>query len=394
MSNKYIYFDYAATTPLDRRVKKLVSEFTSNNDLLGNPGSQHYFGVKAKEVIEKARAELAGLINSDPSEIIWTSGATESINLVLKGLLLNNKSKKHIITSAIEHKATLNCIGSISNLLSSFSSQNQLEITYLRPDKNGVISLEKIQEAIKENTALISLAHVNNEIGVIQDLESLSKLANKKGILLHMDAAQSLGRVKIDVKKYPVDFLSFSGHKIYALKGVGALYIKKNPRVKLSPLIDGGGQELGLRSGTLATLNIASMGEACRILKNNWDKDRAHVKKKSDYFLDKISNFNNIFINANNATCVPDIISLRLVGLDSEIALKSMPNIALSAGSACSSGGAINHSHVLTNLGLNPAEAQEVIRVSFGRMSELREIDHLVSSIYRCTDKNTTFKLR
>ena len=381
MFDKKIYLDYAATTPVDNRVKKLVSELISNNDFFGNSGSQHYFGRKSKDIIENARSEIAGLINSDPSEIIWTSGATESINLVLKGLLLNNKSKKHIITSAIEHKATLNCIDSISNLLSSFSTENKLEITYLRPDKNGVISLEKIQEAIKDNTALISLVHVNNEIGVVQDIESVSKLANKKGILLHMDAAQSLGRVKIDVKKYPVDFLSFSGHKIYALKGVGALYIKKNPRVKLAPLIDGGGQELGLRSGTLATVNIASMGEACRILKNHWDKDRAHIKKISDYFLDKISGFNNIFINANHSNKVPDIISVKIKGVDSEIALKSMPNIALSAGSACSSGGAINYSHVLTNLGLNPAEAQEVIRVSFGRMSDESDIDHLISFI-------------
>jgi len=220
---------------------------------------------------------------------------------------------------------------------------------------------------------------VNNEIGVIQDLEKLSDLAKKNNILLHMDAAQSLGRAKIDVKKHPVDFLSFSSHKIYGLKGVGGLYIRKNPRLKLTPLIDGGGQERGLRSGTLPTLNILSMGEACRVLQENWDSDREHITKLSKYFLDKISHNTKISLNCSNFNKVPDILSLS-VGVDAEIVINSMPNIAFSAGSACGSG-SLQPSHVLSNIGLSPKESQEVIRISFGRMSNLKEVDELASCL-------------
>lgn len=380
MIDNYIYFDYAATTPLDDYVKKAASDFINNKNSYGNPGSNHRFGIKAKNIINTARSQVSSLINADINEIIFTSGASESINLVLKGLCINNSyksntkinNKKHIITSSIEHKATLNCIQSLVDY-------HNIEVTYLRPDKNGVISLDKINNAILENTILISLVHVNNEIGVIQDLEKLSDLAKKNNILLHMDAAQSLGRVKIDVKKHPVDFLSFSSHKIYGLKGVGGLYIRKNPRLKLTPLIDGGGQERGLRSGTLPTLNILSMGEACRVLQENWDSDREHITKLSKYFLDKISHNTKISLNCSNFNKVPDILSLS-VGVDAEIVINSMPNIAFSAGSACGSG-SLQPSHVLSNIGLSPKESQEVIRISFGRMSNLKEVDELASCL-------------
>ena len=380
MSIKNYYFDYASTTPLDHIVRDKMISYLQQDDSFGNAGSSHYFGKKAKEGVDLSREQVAGLIKANPSEIIFTSCASESVNLALKGVIqryLNSYNKKpHIITSATEHKAVLNAASSLSQL--------GCEVTYLRPDNLGQISAEQVEGNIKENTILVSLIHVNNEIGVITDIEKIAKLTSSKGILLHVDAAQSLGRVKIDLSNTPIDLLSCASHKIYGPKGAGALYIRKNPRLKLSPLIDGGGQEGGLRSGTLSTINIIGMGEACWQLKNNWDKDRSHIKELSDYFLENILNSNkdNKFsLNAIDANRVPDILSLS-VGEDADVFIKSRPQIAISAGSACSSG-AMQASHVLSNLGMSPLQAQQVVRVSFGRMSTKDEVELLISEFLR-----------
>ncbi len=376
MSIKHYYFDYAATTPLDSSVRDKMISYLQQEDSFGNTGSSHYFGLKAKEGVDLARAQVAELINANPSEIIFTSCASESVNLALKGVMqryLNSyKQKPHIITSATEHKAVLNAASSLSQL--------GCEITYLRPDNLGQISAEQVEDKIKENTVLVSLLHVNNEIGVITDIEKIANLTSDKGILLHVDAAQSLGRVKLDLGNTPIDLLSCASHKIYGPKGAGALYIRKNPRLKLSPLIDGGGQEGGLRSGTLSTINIIGMGEACAQLKNNWDKDRSHIKELSNYFLENILNSNKTnkySLNVRDANRVPDILSLS-IGEDADVFIKSRPQIAISAGSACSSG-AMQTSHVLTNLGMSPLQAQQVVRVSIGRMSTKDEVDFLIS---------------
>ncbi|SRR5579883_223430 len=363
---KPIYLDYAATTPVDPRVAAKMSEFLTQAGAFGNPSSTHYFGQKAKEAVESARVEVADLIGADSSEIIWTSGATESTNLAIKGaaLLYQNKGR-HIITLKTEHPATLDCCQQLE--------KEGFSVTYLTPEKNGLLNLSDLEAAFRPDTMLVSIMHVNNELGVIQDIQKIAEATSNRGILLHVDAAQSAGKVKIDLKKMPVDLMSFAAHKIYGPKGAGALYVRKKPRIRLGAQIHGGGQEQGMRSGTLATHQIVGMGEAFLIAKQEFEKDYMHISNLRNYFLDQLKN-NPIFINTDLQNSVPNILNIRFDGIKSSELMKKLPALAISSGSAChakESGG----SYVLRALGQNEMEAQCAVRFSFGRFTTIDEIE-------------------
>ena len=386
---KYYYLDYAATTPLDKAVKEAMSDHIADPLAFGNSSSQHCFGVYAKAIIDKAKLQLANLIKAKPSELIWTSGATESINLALIGVANALSCKgKHIITSSIEHKATLETCQKLTD--------DGFEVTYLRPDAFGVISLEQIKSAIKKQTILLSVSHINNEIGVVHNIAQISKVCIDHNIIFHVDAAQSLARLRIDLTKDLVDFMSFSGHKIYGPKGIGALYCRYNPSLKLRPLIQGGGQQGNLRSGTLASLNILGMGKACEILQQNFTADREHIIKLSKLLMREVLKLENFEIIANFSDInnleiaddykIYDIVNILLPKVDkngkeasAHSFMQFAPQIAISAGSACSAGSGLTQaSHVLSSLRLTPDKTKRIVRVSLGRMNKESDILALV----------------
>lgn len=367
---KPIYFDYASTTPVDPRVAEKMLPYLTEH--FGNPASTHVFGQHAKRAVDYARQQVADLIHAEPEEIIWTSGATESNNLALRGVAeLYQRKGKHIITLKTEHPSVL-------------ESCQQLEkegftVTYLTPERNGVLNLEKFQSALRQDTILVSVMHVNNETGVIQDISNIATLASTHGVLVHVDAVQSIGKLPINVKNTPIDLISFSAHKLYGPKGIGALYARKKPRVRVAPLILGGGQEMGMRSGTLATHQIVGMGEAFALMKN--DQDQKRIQSLSIYFRKGISSIKNIFFNSDLDHCIPNINNFGFRGLKAEKLMNSLPSIAISSGSACQSKG-IEPSYVLRAIGLTREEAECAVRVSFGRLTTQDELNFLISSIH------------
>ena len=304
MKTKAIYFDYASTTPVDPRVAKKMHECLLLDGNFGNPSSRsHEFGWKAEEVVEKARFQVADLINADSREIVWTSGATESDNLAIKGAAKFYKDRgNHIITSKIEHKAVLDPCRQLE--------REGFEVTYLDPDKDGVVTLEEIKKHVKETTTLISLMHINNELGSINDIGKIGDFAREKNIIFHVDAAQSIGKINIDLSKLNVDLMSFSAHKCYGPKGMGALYIRRKPRVRLEALIHGGGHERGFRSGTLATHQIVGMGEAFSLVKKEMARDNKKIKELSEFFWDQISGIEEIVLNGNKKNKVANITNV------------------------------------------------------------------------------------
>jgi len=317
---KNIYLDYLSTTPVDPRVISVMHESLLTD--FGNPSSQHALGFSARAKIENARTQVANLIHADSKEIIFTSGATESINLALKGAaLFYQRQGKHIITMSTEHKAVLDTCRYLASL--------GFEITYLNPEKNGLLDLNKLCEAIRPDTILASIMHVNNETGVIQDIFSIGELLKEKGVWFHVDAAQSVGKINIDLKNFPIDLLSFTAHKIYGPKGIGALYVRRYPRVQLIPQMHGGEQENKMRSGTLATHQIVGFGEACDIAKNNVTEEAVRIKKLRDQFEKNILQLDGVTINGDIKNRLYNCSNFSIANIDAQLFLKNLSNIEL-----------------------------------------------------------------
>ena len=376
MKTKAIYFDYAATTPVDPRVAKKMHECLLLDGNFGNPASRsHEFGWKAEEVVEKARLQVADLINADSREIVWTSGATESDNLAIKGAAKFYKDRgNHIITSKIEHKAVLDPCRQLE--------REGFEVTYLDPDEDGVVSLEEIKKYVKEETILISLMHINNELGSINDIDKIGDFAREKNIIFHVDAAQSIGKIDIDLSKLNVDLMSFSAHKCYGPKGMGALYIRRKPRVRLEALIHGGGHERGFRSGTLATHQIVGMGEAFSLVKKEMAKDNKKIKELSEFFWDQISGIEEIVLNGNTKNKVANITNVSFSYVEGESLIMALKDVAVSSGSACTSA-SLEPSYVLRALGRPDELAHSSIRFSFGRFTTKEEVKMVAETTKR-----------
>tara|TARA_E500000075_G_scaffold135141_1_gene154680 strand:+ start:1215 stop:2432 length:1218 start_codon:yes stop_codon:yes gene_type:complete len=367
MNKNLVYFDYAATCPVDPRVAAKMQDCLLIDGTFGNPASRsHEFGWKADEAVEKARLHVANLVNADSREIVWTSGATESDNLAIKGVARFYKDRgNHIITSKIEHKAVLDPCRQLE--------REGFEITYLDPDENGVISLENIQKHVKDTTILLSIMHVNNELGAVNDIEKIGKFTRENNIIFHVDAAQSTGKLPIDLSKLEVDLMSFSGHKTYAPKGIGALYVRRKPRVRLEALIHGGGHERGFRAGTLPTHQIVGMGEAYKIAAEEMEQDNSKIKKLSEIFWNEISGIEEIYLNGSFENKVPNITNVSFAYIEGESLIMALKDVAVSSGSACTSA-SLEPSYVLRALGRADELAHSSIRFSFGRFTTEEEV--------------------
>ena len=372
--NKAIYLDYAATTPVPSSVVEVMCDYLGVDGDFGNPASHgHIWGHRAREAVEQARLEVATLINATPNEIIWTSGATEANNLALKGSIeVHDKRKRHIVTSKIEHAAVLDNMRLLEGL--------GCDITYIEPDDSGLIAPDKVQSALRDDTVLVSLMHVNNELGTITDIEKIGQMTRDKGILFHVDAAQSIGRLKVDVRTAKIDLLSLSGHKIYGPKGIGALFVCRNPRVHITPQIHGGGHEQGLRSGTLPTHQIVGLGTAAMLLKESFADDQKHAEKLTQQALNFVDKWPNTFINGNSQHRVAGVLSITIEDVASAGLMVRVPHIAFSSGSACTSA-SVEPSHVLSALGFSEECADSTIRISFGRFTTPSDIDMAMSAI-------------
>ena len=375
-----IYMDYASTTPVDPRVAKKISDHLTLDGNFGNPASRsHKFGWQAEEAVEEARSHVANLVNCDPREIVWTSGATEADNLAIKGIAnFYQKNGKHIITSKIEHKAVLDPCRQLE--------RDGFEVTYLEPNEGGLITAEAISNAIREDTILISIMHINNELGTINDLESIGTLAREKGIFFHVDAAQSTGKVAIDLTALPVDLMSFSAHKTYGPKGIGALFVRRKPRVRIEAQIHGGGHERGMRSGTLATHQIVGMGEAFRIAKEEMSADTKRVEALHKRFFESVSNIEEVYVNGDPDNKVSNILNISFAYVEGESLIMALKDIAVSSGSACTSA-SLEPSYVLRALGRKDELASSSIRFSFGRFTTDQEVDYTVSLINHAVER-------
>lgn len=360
-----VYLDYAATTPVDKRVaEKMIPYLT---ETFGNPASNsHAFGWEAEEAVEKARADIAALINADPKEIVFTSGATESDNLAIKGAANFYKTKgKHLITVKTEHKAVLDTMRELE--------RQGFEVTYLGVQENGLIDLEELKAAIRDDTILISVMWVNNEIGVVQDIPAIGEICRERKIIFHVDAAQACGKVPVDVEAAKVDLLSMSGHKVYGPKGIGALYVRRKPRVRLEAQMHGGGHERGFRSGTLPTHQIVGMGEAFRIAKEELEQDMAHYTKLRDIFLKGIEGIEEVYINGDLEHRAPNNLNVSFNFVEGESLIMAVKELAVSSGSACTSA-SLEPSYVLRALGRNDELAHSSLRITFGRMTTEEEV--------------------
>ena len=360
-----VYLDYAATTPVDKRVaEKMIPYLT---ETFGNPASSsHAFGWAAEEAVEKARADIAALINADPKEIIFTSGATESDNLAIKGAANFYKTKgKHLITVKTEHKAVLDTMRELE--------RQGFEVTYLGVQENGLIDLEELKAAIRDDTILISVMWVNNEIGVVQDIPAIGEICRERKIIFHVDAAQACGKVPVDVEAAKIDLLSMSGHKVYGPKGIGALYVRRKPRVRLEAQMHGGGHERGFRSGTLPTHQIVGMGEAFRIAKEELEQDMAHYLKLRDIFLKGIEGIEEVYINGDLEHRAPNNLNVSFNFVEGESLIMAVKELAVSSGSACTSA-SLEPSYVLRALGRNDELAHSSLRITFGRMTTEEEV--------------------
>lgn len=375
-----IYFDYSATTPVDPRVAEAMMNCLTMAGNFGNPASRsHAYGWKAEEAVETARQNVADLINADPREIVWTSGATESINLAVKGVAhFNQKRGKHIITSKIEHKATLDTCRQLE--------REGFEVTYLDPSSEGLIDPQVVADAIREDTTIVSLMHVNNEIGVINDIAAIGEVCRERKVFFHADCAQSANKLPIDAEAMKVDLMSFSAHKAYGPKGVGALYVRRKPRVRLEAQIHGGGHERGMRSGTLPTHQIVGMGEAFRLAKLEMDKDREHAAVLQKRFLDGIADMEEVHTNGSLEQRVPHNINVSFAFVEGESLIMSLKDLAVSSGSACTSA-SLEPSYVLRALGLNDELAHSSLRFSFGRFTTEEEVDYAVAQVHHAVEK-------
>lgn len=374
--NKPVYLDYASTTPVDPRVVKAMTRYLGLDGVFGNPASRsHHFGWEAEKVVETARADVADLINAEPREIIWTSGATESDNLAIKGAARCHASRgRHIVTSALEHKAVLDSCRCLE--------QEGFEVTYLDPDVDGVITPSLVEGKLRDDTILVSLMHVNNEIGTITDIGSIGRITRKRKIMFHVDAAQSAARLPLDVQRMQMDLVSLSAHKMYGPKGVGALYVRNRPSARLQAQIHGGGHERGLRSGTLATHQVAGMGEAARLVRERLAVDIAHLELLTKRLLNRLNTIEQVFVNGERAHCVPGIANVGFACVESEsLMMRLKKEVALSSGSACTSA-SLEPSYVLRALGVDEEMAYSSLRFSLGRFTTQEEVDYATERIH------------
>ncbi|MDC3325629.1 IscS subfamily cysteine desulfurase [Gammaproteobacteria bacterium] len=375
-----IYLDYASTTPVDPRVASKMMQYLTPDGEFGNPASRsHRYGWKADDAVEEARSHVANLVNCDPREIVWTSGATEADNLAIKGVARFYKSKgNHIITSKIEHKAVLDPCRQLE--------REGFDVTYLDPNEGGIITAEAIKNAMQENTILVSVMHINNELGTLNNLEEIGKITREAGAFFHVDAAQSTGKVDIDLSKLPVDLMSFSAHKTYGPKGIGALFVRRKPRVRIEALIHGGGHERGMRSGTLPTHQIVGMGEAFKIAKEEMESDHLKIKAYHEQFLKEAMKIEHAYINGDLNNKVPNILNISFNFVEGESLIMGLKDIAVSSGSACTSA-SLEPSYVLRALGRKDELAHSSIRFSFGRFTSDEDIENTLSILNKVVDR-------
>jgi len=369
-----IYMDYSATTPVDERVAEKMCSYLTRQGQFGNPASRsHQFGWQAEEAVQQARLDVAQLINADPREIIWTSGATESDNLAIKGVAhFYKKNGKHIITLKTEHKAVLDSCRQLE--------REGYEVTYLEPETNGLLDLEKFENALRDDTILVSIMHVNNEIGVIQDIAAVGEICRARKIIFHVDAAQSAGKIEIDMEKLKVDLMSFSAHKIYGPKGIGALYVRRKPRVRLEAQMHGGGHERGLRSGTLPTHQIVGMGEAFRIARLEMAEEEARIRVLRDHLWTGLDEMEEVYLNGDFDQRVPGNLNVSFNYVEGESLIMALKDMAVSSGSACTSS-SLEPSYVLRAIGRNDELAHSSIRFTIGRFTTREEIDYIVDRV-------------
>ncbi|WP_460429376.1 IscS subfamily cysteine desulfurase [Aquaspirillum soli] len=371
--NRPIYLDYSATTPLDPRVaEKMIPYLTEH---FGNPASRsHAYGWEAEAAVEEARAQVAQLVNCDPKEIVWTSGATESNNLALKGAAHFYQSKgKHLITVKTEHKAILDTTRELE--------REGFEVTYLTPQENGLVDLKVLADAIRPDTILVSVMYVNNEIGVIQDIPAIGQLCREKGVLFHVDAAQATGKVVIDLSQLKVDLMSFSAHKTYGPKGIGALYVRRKPRVRLEAQMHGGGHERGMRSGTLATHQIVGMGEAFRLAREEMATENERIRMLRDRLWKGLSDIEAVYLNGDLEQRVPHNLNVSFAYVEGESLIMAIKDLAVSSGSACTSA-SLEPSYVLRALGRNDELAHSSIRFSIGRFTTEADVDFTIKLLH------------
>jgi cysteine desulfurase len=362
-----IYLDYAATTPVDPRVAEKMSRCLLVQGNFGNPASRsHVYGWRAEEAVEQARVQVAQALHADPREIVWTSGATESDNLAIKGVAYK-AAKRHIITSMVEHKAVLDTC--------AFLATEGFEVTYLKPDAHGRIEASAVADAIREDTLLASIMHVNNELGTINDIAAIGAVCRAQNVLFHVDAAQSFGKLAINVADMCIDLLSISAHKLYGPKGMGALYVRREPPVRLHPLIHGGGHEMGMRSGTLATHQVVGLGEAAALMRSHMVEEQARLSSLRVRLLAHLQQIPDMFINSHPDHNLPSIINVGFADVDGETLLLALDDLAISTGSACTST-SVEPSFVLRALDVPDDIAHASLRLSFGRFSTPEEIDH------------------
>ena len=378
--NKPIYLDYSATTPVDDRVVSVMLNYLGRDARFGNPASRsHVYGWEAEAGVEQARADVASLVGANPKEMIFTSGATESDNLAIKGAAhFYSKKGKHIVTCKTEHKAVLDSCRQLE--------REGYEVTYLDPESSGLIDIEKFEAALRDDTILVSIMHVNNEIGVIQDIAAIGEICRDRNIVFHVDAAQSAGKVDIDLGQLKVDLMSFSAHKMYGPKGVGALYVGRKPRVRLEAQMHGGGHERGMRSGTLATHQIAGMGEAFRIAKEEMAAENACFLKLRNRLWDGLKDMDEVYINGDIDHRIAGNINISFNYVEGESLLMALKDLAISSGSACTSA-SLEPSYVLRALGRNDELAHSSIRFTIGRYTTEQDIDYAITHVREAVDK-------
>lgn len=379
-STNTLYFDYAATTPVDEHVAAEMIKYLTVEGGYGNPASRsHQFGWVAEEAVENARAQVAASVNADVREIVWTSGATEANNLAIKGAAHFYKSRgKHLITSKIEHKAVLDCFRQLE--------REGFDVTYLEPSKTGEITADQVAENLREDTILASFMIVNNEIGTVNNVAAIGELLRSRSVIFHVDGAQAIGKVAVDLAVLPIDLMSFSAHKAYGPKGMGALFVRRKPRIRLEAQMHGGGHERGMRSGTLATHQIVGMGAAFELVTANMVAENARLAKLKQRLWDGVQDIEAIFINGTLDNSVPQILNVSFAYVEGESLMMSLKSMAVSSGSACTSA-SLEPSYVLRALGLSDELAHSSIRFSFGRYSSEAEVDHAIADIHKAVDK-------
>ncbi|RCX05777.1 IscS subfamily cysteine desulfurase [Marinomonas foliarum] len=380
--NTPVYLDNSATTPVDPRVAEKMMACLTQDGNFGNPASRsHLFGWRAEEAVEEARLQVASLIKADSREIVWTSGATEANNLALKGVAHAYRQKgRHIITSMIEHKAVLDPCKQLE--------KDGFEVTYLQPDIHGVISPGQVEEVLREDTVLVSLMHGNNELGVLTDIAAIGEITRSHGVFFHVDAAQTTGKIEIDVNAMKVDLMSLTAHKTYGPKGIGALYVRRSPKVMLEAQIHGGGHERGMRSGTLATHQIVGMGEAFRLAGEYMEQDCTRIKALRERLWASLTELSGVHLNGDSDNRVAGVLNVGFSDVDGEVLLMSLSDIAVSSGSACTSA-SLEPSYVLRAIGLADDLAHSSLRLSVGRFTTEEEVDFAADTI-----KNAVTRLR